>query len=59
MLAKTLRLEGRVALVYPERELLPPQVRAFIDWMAARLPALFLDAASWQAGSGVRGESAR
>lgn len=47
VLAKTLRLEGRVALVYPERELVPPQVRAFIDWMAARLPAVLLDAASW------------
>jgi DNA-binding transcriptional LysR family regulator len=41
VLAKSLRVEGRVALVYLEREFVPPQVRAFIDWMAARLPALF------------------
>ena len=46
VLARTLRLEGRVALVYPERELVAPQVRSFIDWMAARLPAVFLGAAS-------------
>jgi DNA-binding transcriptional LysR family regulator len=44
VLPRTLRLEGRVALVYPERELVPPQVRAFIDWVAKRLPAMFLDA---------------
>jgi DNA-binding transcriptional LysR family regulator len=41
VLANTLRVEGRVALVYPEREFVPAQVRAFIDWMAARLPPLF------------------
>ena len=46
VLPKTLRLEGRIALVYPDRDLVPPQVRAFIDWMAARLPAMFLEAAS-------------
>lgn len=28
-----LRSEGRIAVVYPERELVPPQVRAFVDWM--------------------------
>jgi DNA-binding transcriptional LysR family regulator len=41
VLPRILRLEGRVALVHPERDLVPPQVRAFIDWMAARLPVLF------------------
>jgi DNA-binding transcriptional LysR family regulator len=46
VLPRTLRLDGRVALVYPERDLVPPQVRAFIDWMAARLPAMFLSATS-------------
>lgn len=44
VLAKALRVEGRVALVYPERELVPAQVRAFIDWMAARMPPFFEDA---------------
>ena len=34
-----LRAEGRVALVYPERELVPPPVRAFVDWVLARAPA--------------------
>jgi DNA-binding transcriptional LysR family regulator len=34
-----LRAEGRIALVYPERELVPPPVRAFIDWLVARAPA--------------------
>ncbi len=33
-----LRAEGRIALVYPERELTPPPVRAFIEWMVARAP---------------------
>jgi DNA-binding transcriptional LysR family regulator len=32
----TLRSEGRIALVYLERELIAPPVRAFVDWMAAR-----------------------
>jgi DNA-binding transcriptional LysR family regulator len=41
VLPKTLRVEGRIALVYPERDLVPPQVRAFIDFMAKRLPVLF------------------
>jgi DNA-binding transcriptional LysR family regulator len=34
-----LRGEGRIAVVYPERELVPPAVRAFIDWMVARAPS--------------------
>jgi DNA-binding transcriptional LysR family regulator len=34
-----LRSEGRIALVYPERELVPPPVRAFVDWVLARAPA--------------------
>jgi DNA-binding transcriptional LysR family regulator len=33
-----LRSEGRIALVYPERELVPPPVRLFVDWMVARAP---------------------
>jgi DNA-binding transcriptional LysR family regulator len=41
VMPKVLRVEGRMALVYPDRDLVPPQVRAFIDWMAARLPPLF------------------
>jgi hypothetical protein len=35
-----LRAEGVIALVYPERELVPPPVRAFVDWMVARAPSL-------------------
>jgi DNA-binding transcriptional LysR family regulator len=34
-----LRSEGRIALVYPERELIAPPVRAFVDWLVARAPA--------------------
>jgi DNA-binding transcriptional LysR family regulator len=41
VLPKTLRVEGRVALVYLERDLVPPQVRAFIDFMAERLSVVF------------------
>ena len=35
--------ESRIAIVYPERELVPPQVRAFVDAVVAwapRIPAL-------------------
>jgi len=39
VLPEALSSDGRLAIVYAERELLPPQVRAFVDWMAARLPA--------------------
>jgi DNA-binding transcriptional LysR family regulator len=34
-----LRAEGRIAVVYVERELVPPAVRAFVDWLVARAPA--------------------
>jgi DNA-binding transcriptional LysR family regulator len=40
VLPNQLRAEGRIALVYLERELVPAPVRAFIDWMVARAPAL-------------------
>jgi DNA-binding transcriptional LysR family regulator len=33
-----LRSAGRIALVYPERELVAPPVRAFVDWLLARAP---------------------
>ena len=39
VLPALLRADGRIALVYPERELVPPPVRAFVDWMVARAPA--------------------
>lgn len=32
--------ESRASLVYAERELMPPQVRAFIDWAVEHLPPL-------------------
>jgi DNA-binding transcriptional LysR family regulator len=38
VLPKVLRSEGRIAIVYLERELMPPQLRAFVDWMVARVP---------------------
>jgi DNA-binding transcriptional LysR family regulator len=41
-----LRSEGRIALVYPERELVPPPVRAFVDWMVARAPTALLPSSS-------------
>lgn len=40
VMPKILRVEGKMALVYPERDLVPAQVRAFIDWMVTRLPPL-------------------
>jgi DNA-binding transcriptional LysR family regulator len=35
-----LRSEGRIAIVYLERELVPPPVRAFVDWLLARAPTI-------------------
>ena len=32
--------ESRIAVVYPEREFLPPHVRAFVDALVAWSPAL-------------------
>ena len=39
VLPKLLRLEGSISIVYAERKLMPPQVRAFVDWMTERAPA--------------------
>jgi DNA-binding transcriptional LysR family regulator len=38
ILAGTLQIESRVAIVYPEREFVPPQVRAFVDAVVAWAP---------------------
>jgi DNA-binding transcriptional LysR family regulator len=39
VLPGVLRAEGRIAVVYLERELVPSPVRAFVDWLVARAPA--------------------
>jgi len=39
VMPKGLRSEGSISIVYVERELMPPQVRAFIDWMIKHAPA--------------------
>jgi DNA-binding transcriptional LysR family regulator len=57
VLPKHLRHEGRIALVYPERELVPPQVRAFVDWILARAPAV-LPATGRSRASSARSRSA-
>lgn len=49
VLRESIGLEARVALVYPEKELLPPQVRAFIDAVVAWAPGRLARAGS---GSG-------
>jgi hypothetical protein len=36
---KILRLEGGVSLVYVERKLVSPAVRAFLDWVIERGPS--------------------
>lgn len=51
VMPSVLRTEGRVALVYPERELVAAPVRAFVDWMVAHVPAAVLSQA---AGDGTR-----
>ncbi|MDB4965454.1 MAG: transcriptional regulator, LysR family [Myxococcales bacterium] len=38
VLAGTMQSEGRMAIVYPEREFVPPQVRAFVDAVLAWAP---------------------
>jgi DNA-binding transcriptional LysR family regulator len=38
VLPDVLRSDGRIAIVYPERELVAPPVRAFVDWLVARAP---------------------
>jgi DNA-binding transcriptional LysR family regulator len=38
VLAGVVGVETRIALVYPEREFMPPQLRAFIDAFAAWMP---------------------
>lgn len=38
VLEKVIRGEDRIVLVYPDRELVPPQVRAFVDAMGAWTP---------------------
>jgi len=42
VMPSVLRSDLRIALVYPEREFVPSQVRAFVDWMAAKAPETFL-----------------
>ncbi len=42
VLPSVLRSQGGIALVYPERELIPPPVRAFVDWMVARAPTVLV-----------------
>jgi len=39
VLPKLLRLEGSISIVYAGRKLMPPRVRAFVDWMTERAPA--------------------
>jgi len=39
VLPQQLRLQGSVSVVYVERKLMPPQVRAFVDWLIERAPA--------------------
>lgn len=40
VLAGVLEDESRIAIVYPERELVPPQVRAFVDAVVAWAPSM-------------------
>jgi DNA-binding transcriptional LysR family regulator len=46
VMPNVLRSEGRIALIYPERELVPPAVRAFVDFMAARAPSALAPSAT-------------
>jgi DNA-binding transcriptional LysR family regulator len=46
VMPSVLRSESRIAIVHAEREFVPPQVRAFVDWMVERVPAAFLNPTS-------------
>jgi len=39
VLPKRLHVQGSVSVVYVERKLMPPQVRALVDWLIERAPA--------------------
>lgn len=39
VLPQALRLEGAISIVHAEKKLMPPQVRAFVDYIIARGPA--------------------
>jgi DNA-binding transcriptional LysR family regulator len=38
VLPSALRVDGTISIVYAERTLMPPQLRAFVDWIIARAP---------------------
>lgn len=38
VLPDLLEVDSRIAIVYPEREFVPPQLRAFVDTVVARGP---------------------
>jgi len=54
VMPNVLRSEGRIALVYPERELVPPPVRTFVEWMVARAPTVLDRHASSRADAAPR-----
>jgi len=39
VLPKQLRVQGSISIVYADRKLMPPQVRAFVNWLIERAPA--------------------
>jgi LysR family transcriptional regulator for bpeEF and oprC len=40
VLPDVLRVDGSLSILYPERKLMAPQVRALIDWMVSRAPGV-------------------
>jgi DNA-binding transcriptional LysR family regulator len=52
VLPDVIRADSRIAVVYPEKELLPPQVRAFIDVLVAWIPQA-IDAARGRQRQGL------
>src|SRR4030095_8994504 len=59
VLPDLIREEARVALVYPEKEFLPPQVRAFIDAVVAWAPGRLTGPRTTQREPGARSDRAR
>jgi DNA-binding transcriptional LysR family regulator len=49
VLPKLLEAEARIAVVYQEKQLLPPQVRAFVDELIAWIPSALAAAPRWSA----------
>jgi DNA-binding transcriptional LysR family regulator len=57
VLAKVLGTEVRIVVAYPEREFVPPQVRAFVDLVTVRAPGELVPEPPHAISAGHRGRT--